>query len=95
MLALVKAASEAFADGRNPFEAHWLSEHNVTFEECGALSKSIATILAGYVKAGEETKSIIILMGIADEAGLPTDIIESAGMHMRARRRLDRIFDGS
>jgi hypothetical protein len=51
---LLGEASKAFADGRDPFSTEWLSEHDVTLDECQdlsvAISSAIDLLLIGTVK---------------------------------------------
>ena len=82
---LIKAAAEAFDDGRDPFVHEWLLEHNVTSDECMALSSVIGTILHGYLASPKPVKHSLALRGAAIAAGMPSDIVESAvaGLELR------------
>lgn len=42
---LLEKASEAFADARNPFETSFLTEHNVTLDECMDLSLAVSAAI--------------------------------------------------
>jgi hypothetical protein len=83
---LIKAAAEAFGDGRDPFAHEWLVEHKVTADECLDLSLMIGTILHGYLASPKPVKRSLALRGAATAAGMPSDIVESAvsGLELRA-----------
>ena len=82
---LIKAAAEAFDDGCDPFVHEWLLEHEVTSDECMALSSVIGTILHGYLASPKQVKHSLALRGAATAAGMPQDIVESAvaGLELR------------
>lgn len=47
---LLEKAADAFADGSNPFEHHWLAENNVTLDECVAMTEYISAAIRAMVK---------------------------------------------
>lgn len=46
---LLEEAADAFADCRSPFETAWLAEHDVSADECFALSEAIAHCIRATV----------------------------------------------
>ena len=75
---LIKAAAIAFDNGSDPFVHEWLSEHEVTADECMALSSVIGTILHGYLASPKEVKLSLGFRGAAVAAGMPSEVIETA-----------------
>ena len=49
MLELLKKAADAFVRNGNPFEVEWLSQHDVSVQECVDLSEWIGRVLEEYV----------------------------------------------
>ena len=90
---LLKAAAEAFDDGRDPFVHEWLLEHNVTSDECMALSSVIGTILHGYLASPKQVKHSLALRGAATAAGMPPDIADSAVAGLELKRAAERLTD--
>ncbi len=88
---LIKAAAEAFDDGRDPFAHEWLVEHNVTSDECMALSSVIGTILHGYLASPKPVKHSLALRGAAIAAGMPSDIVESAVSSLELKALTERL----
>lgn len=68
MMELLLAAQRAFRDQMSPFTHDWLSEHQVTSDECYDLSDIIASILMGYLAADSTAKTTWTLRGLALEA---------------------------
>jgi hypothetical protein len=60
---LLSSAATEFENGRNPFETSWLSDHNVTIDECYDLSDRIAIIIRGFLKAPESVRLAILFLG--------------------------------
>ena len=49
MLELLEKAADAFIRNTNPFEVEWLTQHDVTLQECVDLSELIGRVLESYV----------------------------------------------
>lgn len=49
MLELLEKAADAFVRNGNPFEVDWLSQHDVSVQECVDLSEWIGRVLEEYV----------------------------------------------
>lgn len=47
---LLTAVAAALDDGMDPFEVDFLSEHNVTFDECHTLAEALAVGARLYVR---------------------------------------------
>ena len=45
LIDLLEKASKAFEDGQDPFSQHWLSENEVTLNECYDLSLAISAAI--------------------------------------------------
>lgn len=80
---LLKKAAEAFDDQRSPFCTEWLTENDVTADECFGLSQTIAVILHGYGSASKDVQMQITLQGACIAAGMPAEVTQSAGDHLR------------
>lgn len=76
---LVKAAT-CFDDGYSPFNDQWLSEHNVTLDECMDLSSMIGTVLSGVAHASDMTQQEIIIVGASK--GVITSENARASIHV-------------
>ena len=62
MTHLLIEAAKCFDDGRSPFENSWLSENNVTLDECMALSHYIGIILRGAALASKSVQGEILFI---------------------------------
>ena len=49
MLELVEKAADAFIRNTNPFDVEWLTQHDVTLQECVDLSELIGRVLESYM----------------------------------------------
>ena len=49
MMELLEKAADAFIRNINPFDVEWMTQHDVTLQECVDLSELIGTVLDGYV----------------------------------------------
>lgn len=54
MLELLGKAADAFVRNGNPFEVEWLSQHDVSVQECVDLSECIGRVLEEYVSDQKE-----------------------------------------
>lgn len=63
---LLRAAAGAFADGRSPFSTEWLSEHDVSLNECIDLGDRIAQVLNGYLNSPDVVRKAFPLFTIED-----------------------------
>lgn len=57
---LLREAAKAFDQLIDPFSHAWLMEHEVSADECTALSDGIAAILFGYLVADQEVRDAIM-----------------------------------
>ena len=53
---LLKAAAAAFEQGIDPFSTAWLSEHEVTAQECFDLGQSLSTVIKAYLASDADFK---------------------------------------
>lgn len=60
---LLLEASKCFIYGYSPFCGSWLSEHEVTLDECIDLSEMIGTVLLGFVEVDFATQRRVIIAG--------------------------------
>ena len=67
MIKLIDEAAKCFDDGYSPFETEWLSKHEVTLDECIALSNAIGIILHGYAKLSQKDQMLIITKGAVSQ----------------------------
>ena len=49
MLELLENAADAFIRNTNPFDVEWMTQHDVTVQECVDLSEFIGQVLESYV----------------------------------------------
>jgi hypothetical protein len=49
MLELLEKAADAFVRNTNPFDVEWMTQHEVSLQECVDLSELIGGILEEYV----------------------------------------------
>ena len=49
MLELLEKAADAFIRNTNPFDVEWMTQHDVTLQECVDLSEFIGQVLESYV----------------------------------------------
>ena len=49
MLELLEKAADAFVRNTNPFDVEWMTQHEVSLQECVDLSELIGGILEDYV----------------------------------------------
>ena len=49
MLELLEKAADAFFRNTNPFDVEWMTQHDVTLQECVDLSELIGRVLESYV----------------------------------------------
>jgi hypothetical protein len=71
--ALLAKAAQAFIDGNDPFSSGWLSENDVTLDECMSLSNQIGAIIKGYAASPRETQMKILVAHALDGSGLPPE----------------------
>ena len=48
-LELLEKAADAFIRNTNPFDVEWMTQHDVTLQECVDLSELIGRVLENYV----------------------------------------------
>ena len=90
---LIKAAAIAFDNGSDPFVHEWLLEHEVTADECMALSSVIGTVLQGYLVSPKEVKLSLGFRGALAAAGTPSEVIEAAVESLEMRALQKRLKD--
>ncbi len=66
---LLQKIAQAFEDGIDPFSTHWLSENEVTGQECWDLTQSIAGILKGYLASSKRLQAQLAVCGAAETMG--------------------------
>jgi len=75
---LLAEAAKAFDSLSSPFDSQWLSEHEVTLDECGDLSEDVARAIRFYLRTPKDERLGAAVQDAAEEAGLPREI--AAGM---------------
>lgn len=66
---LLRAMAHAFEEGIDPFSTSWLSEHEVTGQECYEMGQSIASIVKGYLASPMDKQIALLAWGVLSEAG--------------------------
>jgi hypothetical protein len=78
MADLLRKAAELFEDGRDPFETNFLSDNNVTLDECMSLSEAIGLILKGFLRADKDTQNIVVVNGALSGTEVPAEMIDAS-----------------
>lgn len=84
---LLIEASKCFDEGYSPFNSDWLSEHEVTLDECVALSSMIGMVIRGVALANDLTQAEILLVSSSD-GKITSENARASFQEVRARRRL-------
>jgi hypothetical protein len=80
---LLRKAADAFGEVRDPFAHDWLSENQVTLDECMTLSEQIGVIIYGYLAVPKEVRNRVSLAGACAAAGLPAEVTVAADNNVR------------
>ena len=64
---LLHAAAVEFEHMSSPFAGDWLSDHDVTLNECGDLSESIANAIRVYLETSTRERTRILAMSLFRE----------------------------
>ena len=82
---LLAWAAECFDKLASPFDGSWLSEHQVTLNECADLSEDVARAIRLYLKVPKAERTARALQDAMEEVGFPSDIAKNAADSLRAR----------
>jgi len=63
---LLVKASACFSDGFSPFNNEWLSENEVTLDECMTLSELIGTVIKGVALSDDALQSVVFMVSASD-----------------------------
>ena len=66
---LLREAAKALDQGDNPFSTSWLSEHDVTFDQCISLAQQLAIgarIVAAGIEKPRSAQGIAMLATMAE-----------------------------
>lgn len=63
---LLVKASACFSEGFSPFNNDWLSENQVTLDECMALSEMIGTIIKGVALSDDALQTVVFIVSASD-----------------------------
>jgi hypothetical protein len=66
---LLREAADALDEGTDPFSTGWLSEHEVTFDQCMNLAKQLAIgarIIARGIERPRSPQGVAMLLTMAD-----------------------------
>lgn len=75
---LLEKAAKAFEEGQNPFASDWLTENNVTSDECFTLSEQISVLIKGYLASKPEDQMLLIALGaVYGEPGVDLDMMRA------------------
>lgn len=89
---LLRKMAEALQDGRDPFTQEWLSEHEVTLDECFNLSDVVALLIKGYLASSKEDQHKILILGAASGIdGLDPKVFRSHLELVHARKKLQKL----
>ena len=87
---LLEAMAKAFEEGIDPFSTSFLSEHQVTAQECFEMGHSIASILKGYLAAPVRSQVALLAYGILAEQGLG-HMIQDMMNHGKVREAIEHM----
>lgn len=63
---LMIEAAKCFSDGYSPFNTDWLSENEVTLDECMSLSEMIGTAVKSFALAGSKAQTALLIIDASD-----------------------------
>lgn len=79
---LLLKAAEALSHGADPFSSGFLTENNVTLDECMALSERIAILCKGWLASGKDDRLKILALGaVYGEDGIGIDAFRASIEH--------------
>ncbi len=78
---MIEAFAGAYEEMMDPFSGDFLAEHNVSADDCFAMSSLIATLLRSYVAMPSQQRAAMLLRGIGPSAGLSAEDIENGIAH--------------
>lgn len=87
--ALLKKAADAFENGQDPFCGAWLSENEVTSDECFKLSDQISSIIRGYLAMKPVDQMEHLAIGVLYKEA--PDIIEGFKNQLKLKRTLEEM----
>ena len=75
---LLLKAAKALGEGIDPFSHAWLSENEVTFDECFGLSDAISVIIKGSLALKQDDRIKLLALGaVYGEPGMDIDVFRS------------------
>ena len=74
---LIEAFAAAYEEMMDPFSGDFLAEHEVSAEDCFAMSSLIAALLRGYQALPSQQRAALLLRGVGPSAGLSASDIEA------------------
>lgn len=83
---LLREALKCFEECSSPFYTEWLSEHNVTLDECGDLSLMIANAITVYLALPNFERTAILMEQAIEELSLPPAVKESMKLKIKQLR---------
>lgn len=87
MKELLILASKCFEEGFSPFQTDWLSENQVTFDECMTLSEMVGFIIRGVAMSDEITQTQVMMTGISD-GKISTEVARESINHVKTLKAL-------
>lgn len=85
---LLVKASTCFEEGFSPFNNDWLSENQVTLDECMSLSELIGTIIKGVALSDDALQSVVFMVSASDgyiNSDLARLSIDEVGLQKKLR----------
>lgn len=93
---LLLKAAEALEKGTDPFSHGWLSENEVTLDECFSLSERIAVILKGHLASRPEDQMKQIALGaVYGEPGVDLEVFRTSIEKDQALKKLKALAEKS
>lgn len=76
---LLLKAAKALGEGCDPFSHGWLSENEVTLDECYDLSEAISVIVKGSLALRQEERMKLLALGaVYGEPGIDIEVFRSS-----------------
>lgn len=93
MKAILGKVVKALQEGRDPFHTEFLSENEITLDECFGMSEKMAAVINGYLNAPKELQMKILMAHAVEGTGLPFEIFEHQMNRDAALRKLHDVSD--
>lgn len=88
---LLTDIASQFHNASTPMNHEWLSENNVSLDECGALCDQLSGIIKGFANAPQELRTLILVCSAADDPGQAQMMISKLTESMALQTVIERL----